>query len=70
VAAMADVGRRLRSRVILPMHWFDARGLERFLAQMEGEFRIEVARSPEIEVSRSALPEQPVIVVLEPAAIP
>ena len=70
VADMADVVRRLHARVVLPMHWFTPEGLAQFLVQLQGDYRIVVPGSPEIEVSRADLPEKPVVVVLEPALIP
>ena len=70
VADMADVVRRLHARVVLPMHWFTPEGLAQFLVQLQGDYVISVPGSPEIEVSRAALPEKPVVVVLEPTLIP
>ena len=70
VAAMADVVRHLHARVVLPMHWFTPEGLAQFLVQLQGDYRIVVPGSPAIEVSRAALPEKPVVVVLAPALIP
>jgi L-ascorbate metabolism protein UlaG (beta-lactamase superfamily) len=67
VADMAQVVRRLRSSVVLPMHWFDGSSLEVFLADMAGEFAVVRVATPDIEVSRATLPDQPTIMVVQPA---
>jgi len=59
--------RRMRASVVIPMHWFTDRTLERFLAGMEGEFAIERPGTSEIEVSLRTLPDRPTIKVLRPA---
>lgn len=63
--AMAEVVRRLRSRVVIPMHWFGPGNLTRFLNEMAGEFDIRRAGSDTITVSATALPAQPTILVLD-----
>lgn len=65
-AVMAKVIKRLHSRIILPMHWFDPETLARFLKGMAADFPIEYRASSEIEVSMATLPETPTIVVLSP----
>jgi L-ascorbate metabolism protein UlaG (beta-lactamase superfamily) len=67
VADMAQVVRRLRSSVVLPMHWFDGSSLEVFLSEMSGEFAVVRVDTPDIEVSRATLPAQPTIMVVQPA---
>lgn len=69
VAVMADVIRRLRSSVIIPMHWFSYAGLERFITEMGDGFAVERVGGPAVELSLAALPSQPTILVLEPQAI-
>jgi L-ascorbate metabolism protein UlaG (beta-lactamase superfamily) len=65
---MINVMRRVRASVILPMHWFTDRTLERFLQGMEAEgFAMERARTNEVEVSLRALPERPTVIALRPA---
>lgn len=68
--AMVEVVKRLRARLILPMHWFTGEGLQAFLARMGAEFAVETSDAPEVEVSWDALPERPTILVLSPALIP
>ena len=65
-AAMARVIRRLHSRIILPMHWFDPETLAHFLAGMQADFPIETRTTNSIEVSFGSLPAKPTIVVLSP----
>jgi len=66
VSDMADVVRRLRSSVIVPMHWFSGASLEVFLAEMAGEFAVVRPETSEIVLSLDKLPRQPTILVLEP----
>ncbi len=65
-AAMARVVTRLRSRVIVPMHWFDAGTLAAFLAGMQSGFPIEYRDEPDIDLSLATLPDRPTIIVLTP----
>lgn len=67
VADMAQVVRRLRSSVVLPMHWFSGASLEVFLADMEAGFEVVRLEESELELSREQLPSQPTIMVLQPA---
>lgn len=69
VAVMADVIRRLRSSVIIPMHWFSYAGLERFITEMGPDFAVQRAGGPAADLSLAGLPSQPTILVLDPQAI-
>lgn len=62
--AMAEVVRRVRARVVIPMHWFGQANLERFLTEMAGEFAIRRAAEPTVTLTASALPDQPTVLVL------
>ncbi|WP_446728379.1 MBL fold metallo-hydrolase [Phaeobacter sp. QD34_3] len=68
---MVEVLRRLRSSVILPMHWFTDFSLERFLIQIGnqagGEFDVVQEGAADITVSLRSLPDRPTIHVLRPA---
>ncbi|MEL6914166.1 MAG: MBL fold metallo-hydrolase [Pseudomonadota bacterium] len=57
---------RLRSSLVLPMHWFSPQNLERFLAEMEGDFIIERSEETSVTVSLRDLPSRPTIRVLRP----
>ena len=65
-AAMARVIRRFRSSVILPMHWFSATNLTRFLDSMAADFLIERRDGADIEIAMASLPDRPTIIVLSP----
>ncbi len=64
---MAGVVKRLRSSVVIPMHWFSAASLQQFLAEMSGDFTVVETGGPQITLSLRDLPGSPTILVLEPA---
>ena len=68
--SMMQVVRRLRSSVVIPMHWFSGRSLEVFLAEMGGEFDVVRLEDSEIDLSQSRLPRKPTIMVLQPRWLP
>ena len=63
---MIRIVRRLKSSIVLPMHWFSRNSLDAFLAGVAGEFLIERRSTSEIEVSLRTLPTRPTVVVLQP----
>jgi len=69
LATMSRVLRRLRSSVVLPMHWFGSANLERFLDGMRGEFAIERRSGSSLTIGLRELPSRPTIVVLQPGAL-
>ncbi|MCV6586293.1 MAG: MBL fold metallo-hydrolase [Marinibacterium sp.] len=66
LADMMQVVERLRSSIVIPMHWFSQAGLERFVLGMRDRFDVAVIDGPSIEVSLRDLPDRPTIVVLRP----
>lgn len=66
---MAGVVRRLRSSVVIPMHWFSQASLQSFLAEMSTEFTVVETGGAQLSLSLDDLPSQPTIMVLEPAYI-
>lgn len=60
------VTERLKSSIVIPMHWFSRYGLERFLAEIGESFAIERRTGPAMTVSLRDLPPRPTVVVLEP----
>ncbi len=64
---MMNVLRRLKARIVIPMHWFADGSLGRFLAGMEDEFRIVDAGESTLTVSLRNLPNDPTIMVLRPS---
>lgn len=70
LASMIEVVRRLRSSVVLPMHWFSGASLNRFVADMEAEFDVVRLEDSQIDLSLSRLPGRPTIMVLDPEWLP
>lgn len=66
---MIRVLQRLRSSVVIPMHWFGPASLERFLDGMQEDFAIDRREENWIEVSLDTLPQQPTVIVLQPDPI-
>ncbi|MBC7154012.1 MAG: MBL fold metallo-hydrolase [Rhodobacteraceae bacterium] len=66
LASMRRVVARLRSSVVLPMHWFSGASLTRFLDEMGGEFAIDQRAESDITLSLHTLPPRPTIIVLQP----
>jgi L-ascorbate metabolism protein UlaG (beta-lactamase superfamily) len=64
---MAGVLRRLRSSVVIPMHWFSEASLQGFLTEMSSEFTVVETGGAQIALSLDDLPSEPTIMVLEPA---
>jgi hypothetical protein len=64
---MIRVLTRLRSSVVIPMHWFSEYSLQRFLEGMENDFALQRPGESALEVSLRSLPPRPTVVVLEPA---
>lgn len=63
---MIAVLKRLRSSVVIPMHWFSGFALEAFLEGIAGDFLIERREGNALEVSLRTLPSRPTVVVLRP----
>lgn len=55
---------RLKSSLVLPMHWFGPSNLERFLEDMADDFVIRRTLDSEVTVSLRSLPPEPTILVL------
>jgi hypothetical protein len=66
---MIRIVKRLRSSIVLPMHWFGDYTLQSFLSGMSDEFRIEPGQESFLEVSLKTLPSEPTVIVLRPAYI-
>lgn len=66
VGTMAKVIQRLKSSVVLPMHWFSDSSLDRFLAEVEGEFDVVRLDTPDVILSLDRLPSRPTVMVLSP----
>ena len=66
---MIRVVERLRSSLVLPMHWFGGRTLEAFLAGLDGVFAVDRRAESFMQVSLNTLPPRPTVVVLTPRLI-
>ena len=63
---MMRVISRLKSSVVLPMHWFSGRSLEFFLDGMKDQFDVVRLDQNHIELGLRDLPRHPTIIALEP----
>jgi hypothetical protein len=63
---MIRVLKKLRSSIVIPMHWFGRSSLNVFLREMSNDFDIQEADGNSIEVSLRTLPSRPTVVVLLP----
>ncbi|QIE57641.1 MBL fold metallo-hydrolase [Pikeienuella piscinae] len=70
VPDMITVLKRVRARVVIPMHIFSGYALERFLAGMADTFEIDARPGSEITLSATSMPDYPVIRVLTPERAP
>ena len=64
--AIVRILKRLKSSVVIPMHWFGRYTLDQFVAEMADEFEISRPGGSELIVSLRTLPKTPTVVVLEP----
>lgn len=64
---MMRIIRRLRSSIVIPMHWFGDYTLDTFLAGMRDSFQVVEVGGPALDVSLDRLPGSPTIMVLRPA---
>ncbi|MGH6618343.1 MAG: MBL fold metallo-hydrolase [Alphaproteobacteria bacterium] len=64
LAEMTEVVKQLRTSLVIPMHYFAGSSLQRFIATLKGEFRIEVEKEPVTVVSLATLPTRPTVRVL------
>jgi L-ascorbate metabolism protein UlaG (beta-lactamase superfamily) len=61
---MVEVLRALKAPLMIPMHYFSAYTLDRFLARVRQEWQVEVAEVPSLVVSKTTLPQKPKVLVL------
>ena len=55
---------QIHPRLVLPMHYFTASNLARFLDMMRDTHAIEVRRDATIDISRATLPDRPTVIAL------
>jgi L-ascorbate metabolism protein UlaG (beta-lactamase superfamily) len=61
---MVEVLQSLKARMIIPMHYFSAFTLDRFLARVRRDFPVQYNETPSIIVSKATLPSAPSVMVL------
>jgi L-ascorbate metabolism protein UlaG (beta-lactamase superfamily) len=61
---MIEVLHALKPRLMIPMHYFSAYTLDRFLSRVRQEWEVEVAEVPSVVLSRASLPIKSKILVL------
>lgn len=61
---MVEVLQSLKAQMIIPMHFFSAYTLDRFLARMRQSYPIEQNETPSMVLSKTTLPASPTVVVL------
>ena len=67
-ASVVQIMERLRSSVVIPMHWFGRGTLDRFLLAMgDSGFAVDRVNAPSLTLSLRDLPDRPTVMVLEPA---
>ncbi|MBV7396681.1 MBL fold metallo-hydrolase [Mameliella sediminis] len=57
---------RLKSSVVIPMHWFSGYALEQFLGNVSDTFEIDLRDTATLEISLRDLPRRPTVIVLQP----
>ncbi|MGF1502554.1 MAG: MBL fold metallo-hydrolase [Paracoccaceae bacterium] len=68
VPRMVELAQRLKSQIVLPMHYWGAASLQRFVAGMGDDFAVRVAEEPVLRISVETLPSEPTVVVLPRAS--
>jgi L-ascorbate metabolism protein UlaG (beta-lactamase superfamily) len=61
---MVEVLHALKAPLMIPMHYFSAYTLERFLARVKQDWEVEIAEVPSVLVSKTSLPAKPKVLVL------
>jgi L-ascorbate metabolism protein UlaG (beta-lactamase superfamily) len=61
---MIEVLRGLKAPLIIPMHYFSAYTLDRFLQRARQDWDVEIAELPSVLVSKTSLPAKPKVLVL------
>ena len=61
---MVEVLHAMKAPLMIPMHYFSAYTLDRFLQRVRREWDVEVAEIPSLVVSKATLPAKPKVLVL------
>ncbi len=66
LSAVENIVDRLKSSVVIPMHWFSGYALERFLEDVSDTFVIDRRATATLDISLRDLPSRPTVIVLQP----
>jgi L-ascorbate metabolism protein UlaG (beta-lactamase superfamily) len=61
---MVEVLHALKAPLMIPMHFFSAYTLDRFLQRVRQDWEVELAQIPSVVVSKTDLPSKPKVLVL------
>jgi hypothetical protein len=61
---MIEVLHALKAPLMIPMHYFNAYSLDRFLQRVRQEWDVEIAEVPSVVISKASLPTKPKVLVL------
>jgi L-ascorbate metabolism protein UlaG (beta-lactamase superfamily) len=61
---MIEVLKSLKAPLMIPMHYFSAYTLDRFLQRVRQDWDVEIADVPSVVVSKTSLPSKPKVLVL------
>ena len=61
---MVEVLKALKAPLIIPMHYFSAYTLDRFLSRVRQEWDVDISEMPSVVVSKASLPQKPKVLVL------
>ena len=64
IEGMIEVLRALKAPLMIPMHYFSAYTLDRFLSRIRQEWEVEISAVPSLLVSKTSLPAKPKVLVL------
>jgi L-ascorbate metabolism protein UlaG (beta-lactamase superfamily) len=64
IDGMIEVVQSLKAPLMIPMHYFSAFTLNRFLSRVRAEYAVEYAETPTLVVSKATLPSAPKFLVL------
>jgi L-ascorbate metabolism protein UlaG (beta-lactamase superfamily) len=61
---MIEVLRALKARLMIPMHYFRAATLDRFLSRVRQDWEVEISAVPSVILAKNTLPAKPKLLVL------
>src|SRR6185437_1967290 len=61
---MIEVIEQIHPLLVIPMHFFGPAALERFIARMDGRYRVTRSAAPSVALSRAMLPKATEVLVL------